>query len=79
MDGDQFKSAMEDDEPRVEALVAIAEEKARRSREANDERERRCREEAERIRAEQEAAAQQAQESVSDVANPFDQETPKDQ
>jgi cell division protease FtsH len=79
MDGDQFKAAMEDDEPTVEALEAIAEEKARRSREANDERERRCREEAERIRAEQEAAAQQAQESVSDVANPFDQETPKDQ
>jgi cell division protease FtsH len=79
MDGDQFKAAMEDDEPTVEALEAIAEEKARRSREANKERERRCREEAERIRAEQEAAAQQAQESVSDVANPFDQETPKDQ
>jgi cell division protease FtsH len=78
MDGDQFKAAMESEEPTVEALEAIAEEKARRSREANEERERRCREEAEKIRAEQEAA-QRAEESVSDAANPFDRETPKDQ
>jgi cell division protease FtsH len=78
MDGDQFKAAMESEEPTVEALEAIAEEKARRSREANEERERRCREEAEKIRAEQEAA-QRAEESVSDATTPFDQETPKDQ
>jgi cell division protease FtsH len=78
MDGDQFKAAMESEEPTVEALEAIAEEKARRSREANEERERRCREEAEKIRAEQEAA-QRAEESVSDATTPFDRETPKDQ
>ena len=75
MDGDQFKAAMESDEPTVEALEAIAEEKARRSREANEERERRNREEAERIRAEQEATAQ----APTEVDNPFDEEKPKDQ
>ena len=75
MDGDQFKAAMESDEPTVEALEAIAEEKARRSREANEERERRNREEAERIRAEQEATAQ----APTEVDNLFDEEKPKDQ
>jgi len=78
MDGDQFKAAMESDEPTVEALEAIAEEKAKRSREANEERERRNREEAERLRAEEEAAGQ-AQENVSDVGDPFDEQPPKDE
>ena len=78
MDGDQFKAAMESDEPTVEALEAIAEEKAKRSREANEERERRNREEAERLRAEEEAAGQ-AQENVSDVGDPFGEQPPKDE
>ena len=37
MDGDQFKAAMEQDEPDEQALLDITESKARRSRQANDE------------------------------------------
>ena len=38
MDGDQFKAAMETDEPTFEQMNAIAEQKAKRSREANEQR-----------------------------------------
>ncbi len=51
MDGDQFKAAMENDEPNEQELLDIAESKARRSRQANDEA---------RARAEREAAEQAA-------------------
>ncbi|MBP5269581.1 MAG: ATP-dependent zinc metalloprotease FtsH [Clostridia bacterium] len=36
MDGDQFRLAMESEEPTVEALEALAEEKKKKSREANE-------------------------------------------
>ncbi len=78
MDGDQFKAAMESEAPTFEELEAIAEEKARRSREANEERERRNREEAERKKAEQ-MAAQQMPSFDSSEQPPVDQETPKDE
>ena len=80
MDGDQFKAAMESDEPTVEQLEAITEEKARRTREANEERARRNREDAERKKAEREAAEAA---SHSDFALPSDtpsgEQPPKDE
>ena len=81
MDGDQFKAAMESDEPTVEQLEEIAAEKARRTREANEERARRNREEAERKKAEQEAAEAMAMNSGFAQPNdtPFDEQPPKDE
>ena len=83
MDGDQFKSAMEADEPTFEALEAIAEEKARRSREANEERERRNREReeierAQREREENERREREAAEHLgaAHFAEPLKDETP---
>ena len=51
MDGDQFKAVMEGDEPTMEAIEAISEEKRKASERANAERE-------EKLRAEAEAKAQ---------------------
>jgi cell division protease FtsH len=80
MDGDQFKAAMETDEPTIEQLEEIAAEKARRTREANEERARRNREEAERKKAEQEAAEAMAMSGFGlDEQPPVDEETPKDE
>jgi cell division protease FtsH len=62
MDGDQFRAAMEADEPTFEALEAIAEEKSRRSREANEERERRNHEREEQERAQREREEQERRE-----------------
>ncbi len=53
MDGDQFKAAMETDEPTFEQMDAIAEEKARLSREANEQRARENREAAQRKAADE--------------------------
>ena len=78
MDGDQFKAAMEADAPTDEQLEAIAEDKARRSREANEERARRNREEAERRRAEEEARAQEDPFAINNVS-PLDPQEPKDE
>ena len=78
MDGDQFKAAMETEEPTDAQLEAIAEDKARRSREANEERARRNREEAEKRRAEEEAKAQQDPFAINNVS-PLDQQEPKDE
>ncbi len=78
MDGDQFKAAMEADEPTDAQLEAIAEDKARRSREANEERARRNREEAEKRRAEEQAKAQQDPFAINDVS-PLEHQEPKDE
>ena len=78
MDGDQFKAAMEADAPTDEQLEAIAEDKARRSREANEERARRNREEAEKRRAEEEARAQEDPFAINNVS-PLDPQEPKDE
>ncbi len=63
MDGDQFKAVMENDDVTVEMIEAIAAEKERASREANEarakaEEERRAREEAEKAAAEAAAATE---------------------
>ena len=47
MDGDQFKAVMDGDEPTMEAIEAISEEKRKASEQANAEREQKLREEAE--------------------------------
>ena len=60
MDGDQFKCAMEADEPTVEALEEIAAEKKRKSEEANARR----RAEEERIRKEKERLDREAFERI---------------
>ena len=81
MDGDQFKAAMEADEPTNEMLEAIAEEKARLSREANEARARRNREEAERRKAkEKELEAQREQDPFAiDNISPLERQEPKDE
>ena len=60
MDGDQFKCAMEADEPTVEALEEIAAEKKRKSAEANARR----RAEEEKARAEKERLDREAFERI---------------
>ena len=60
MDGDQFKCAMEADEPTVEALEEIAAEKKRKSEEANARR----RAEEEKARAEKERLDREAFERI---------------
>ncbi len=60
MDGDQFKCAMEAEEPSVEALEEIAAEKKRKSEEANARR----REEEEKARAEKERRDREAFERI---------------
>ena len=57
MDGDQFEAAMERDDVTIDDLLEIAEQKARRSREANEQ---------ERLRREQEEAEKQAEMDACD-------------
>ncbi len=64
MDGDQFKAAMERDDVTIQDLVEIAEEKQRRSREANEQ---------ERIRREQ-----QEQQAAADEQSPSDEQPSED-
>ncbi len=65
MDGEQFKCAMEADEPSVEALEEIAAEKKRKSEEANARR----REEAEREAAEKRRLEEEARLKAEEEAN----------
>lgn len=62
MDGDQFKCAMEAEEPTVEALEAIAAEKKRKSEEANERR--RAEEAKEREREDKEKRLKEMQENA---------------
>ncbi len=81
MDGDQFKAAMESEEPTNEMLEAIAEEKARLSREANEARARRNREEAQKRRAEEQARREQGEQdpfAIDDIS-PLERQEPKDE
>ena len=78
MDGDQFRAAMEADEPTFEALEAIAEEKARRSREANEERERRNREREEQERAQREEQERREREAAEQSGSAYFAEPLKD-
>ena len=63
MDGDQFTAAMEADEPTFEQMESIAQEKARRSREANEQKARENRE------------ADKQSEADDSVEEPLDNET----
>jgi cell division protease FtsH len=81
MDGDQFKAAMESEEPTNEMLEAIAEEKARLSREANEARARRNREEAKKRQAEEQARREQGEQepfAIDDIS-PLERQEPKDE
>ncbi len=74
MDGDQFKAVMESEAVTVEMIEAIAEEKARASKEANEararaEEARKAREEAEK---EAKAQANQAEAEALSNENPFE-------
>ena len=63
MDGDQFKAAMETDEPTFEQMDAIAEEKARVSREANEQRAR------ENLEAEKKKQAENDEQTFDEMYN----------
>jgi cell division protease FtsH len=76
MDGDQFTVVMETENVTEEMIEEIAAEKARKSNEANQERERRNQQEAEKRKAEQEAM--NANLTQPDY-NPFNEQTPKDE
>ena len=66
MDGEQFKCAMEADEPSVEALEAIAAEKKRKSEEANARRREEAEREAEEKRQREEEERRKAEEESSE-------------
>ena len=63
MDGDQFKAAMETDVPTFEQMDAIAAEKARRSREANEQRAR------ENLEAEKKKEAERDEQTFDEMYN----------
>ena len=69
MDGEQFKCAMEADEPSVEALEAIAAEKKRKSEEANARRREEAEREAEEKRQREEEEARRKAEEESSESN----------
>jgi hypothetical protein len=72
---------MESEEPTNEMLEAIAEEKARLSREANEARARRNREEAKKRQAEEQARREQGEQdpfAIDDIS-PLERQEPKDE
>ena len=66
MDGDQFKAVMDSDEPTMEAIEAITEEKRKASETANAERARKLAEEEAARKAEAEAKAKAENEAKAD-------------
>ena len=66
MDGDQFKAVMDSDEPTMEAIEAITEEKRKASETANAERARKLAEEEAARKAEAEAKAKAENEAKTD-------------
>ena len=66
MDGDQFKAVMDSDEPTMEAIEAITEEKRKASEKANAERARKLAEEEAARKAEAEAKAKAENEAKAD-------------
>ena len=69
MDGDQFKAIMESDEPNMEAIEAITEEKRKASERANAERAQKLAEEAEAARKAEEEARAKAQAEASNESH----------